>query len=153
MKTKKTKRCKLCHRRKLIAKFYLISGRWRHSYCIKCVSEYSKKRYYADPEKGRKAALARYRASRDACLDGRRERLYGVTRVAFDKQLRKQKKRCAICRTATPDARGGNWRVDHKHGRRKMRGLLCDNCNRGLGFLKDSSKILRAAARYLEAHQ
>lgn len=55
----------------------------------------------------------------------------------------KQKECCAICKEKT------NLVVDHDHGTGKVRGLLCSNCNTGLGMLKDSPDILRAASLYL----
>lgn len=39
--------------------------------------------------------------------------------------------------------------VDHCHATGKVRGLLCHNCNRALGLLKDSSESLRCAINYL----
>ena len=40
--------------------------------------------------------------------------------------------------------------VDHNHTTGKIRGLLCNSCNRGLGLFKDNITLLRLAANYLE---
>ena len=40
--------------------------------------------------------------------------------------------------------------IDHNHDTEKVRGLLCQKCNQGLGLFKDSAKILRKAAKYLD---
>lgn len=40
--------------------------------------------------------------------------------------------------------------VDHCHSTGKIRGLLCSNCNRGIGLLGDTLDDLRSAVRYLE---
>lgn len=39
--------------------------------------------------------------------------------------------------------------VDHCHSRTHIRGLLCTDCNKGIGLLKDNPLLLRAAARYI----
>jgi hypothetical protein len=40
--------------------------------------------------------------------------------------------------------------IDHHHGDGVVRGLLCNQCNLGLGLFRDDSSILRRAAEYLE---
>lgn len=42
-----------------------------------------------------------------------------------------------------------NFEVDHCHLTGKIRGLLCDRCNRGLGYFKDNSKALLNASKYI----
>ena len=40
--------------------------------------------------------------------------------------------------------------VDHDHTTGMIRGLLCNNCNSGVGYFDDSPEILKAAIVYLE---
>lgn len=54
---------------------------------------------------------------------------------------------CAICFSLPKEGR--NLDVDHCHETGKIRGLLCNNCNRGLGHLQDSKEILEKAISYL----
>lgn len=43
--------------------------------------------------------------------------------------------------------------VDHDHERKLYRGRLCNACNRGIGFLKDSADIVTRAAEYLQHYE
>jgi hypothetical protein len=63
--------------------------------------------------------------------------------------LRSQGDTCAICRSAEPKGRG-YWHVDHEHATGRVRGILCNGCNSGLGLFHESIGSLRAAVRYLE---
>lgn len=50
---------------------------------------------------------------------------------------------CAICRDASAA------HVDHDHDTGHIRGLLCFNCNAGLGQFRDRTELLGAAIDYL----
>lgn len=39
--------------------------------------------------------------------------------------------------------------VDHCHDKKKVRGMLCNNCNTGLGYFKDDTTRLQRAIDYL----
>lgn len=80
-----------------------------------------------------------------------RKYLYGLTQEQFEAMLEAQGGRCAICRTDTPGGRDNRWHVDHCHATGKVRGLLCNGCNIGLGHFKDDPERLLAAVAYLEA--
>lgn len=80
-----------------------------------------------------------------------RQYIYGITAEQFASLLEAQDGRCAICRTDTPNGKGG-WHVDHCHDSDKIRGLLCHYCNVGLGNFRDDPALVRAAAEYLEMH-
>ena len=61
---------------------------------------------------------------------------------------RKKPKRCDVCKKV-------NRRIcfDHCHKSKKFRGWLCHHCNVILGYAKDSPKLLRKLADYLEANK
>jgi hypothetical protein len=73
---------------------------------------------------------------------------YGLTKEKFNQLLAKQNGVCAICEQ--PEKHKKRLSVDHCHETKRVRGLLCSNCNVGLGFFRDNPKVLRASADYLE---
>ncbi len=77
---------------------------------------------------------------------------YGLTPEDYEVMLQAQNNACAICKTSTPTGKWKVFAVDHCHHTMKVRGLLCNECNRGMGLLRDSAKLLRAAADYLDQY-
>lgn len=77
-------------------------------------------------------------------------KLYGLTVHDYNRMLRKQGYRCAICRRLPKDVKGrGSMAVDHDHKTGLVRGILCYNCNSALGYLGDRSKNTNRATQYL----
>lgn len=72
---------------------------------------------------------------------------YGITVKDFQDLLAKQGGACAICHRI-PDKK---LCVDHCHQTKLVRGLLCRECNRGLGAFADSPERLAAAIQYLQS--
>jgi len=64
--------------------------------------------------------------------------------------LKRQKRKCAICRRNLAKVPPQQQHVDHIHGTGFVRGLLCKSCNNMLGNAKDNPDILRQAADYLD---
>jgi hypothetical protein len=108
-----------------------------------------------------KAARAKYReenterfaeASRRKSLKWK----YGITLEEYGGLLGAQGGCCAICNTKENGVHGKrrtwNWSVDHCHTTGKVRGLLCNQCNRGLGMLGDTKEALQKALKYLDTH-
>lgn len=56
---------------------------------------------------------------------------------------------CAICKSSDPKTYYKKFHTDHDHKTGKVRGLLCDQCNKGLGHFKDNIYYLESAIRYL----
>lgn len=73
---------------------------------------------------------------------------YEISRLEYDKILHDQGGVCKLC-LGSQVGRWDKLDIDHDHVTGKVRGLLCGNCNRGLGLLKDSPELLRRAADYL----
>lgn len=79
----------------------------------------------------------------------RLRRLYGVSLEWFEATLTAQRHLCACCRERLTD---GGACVDHDHGTGEVRGILCHNCNIGIGKLGDTLDGLQKAVRYLQDH-
>jgi hypothetical protein len=73
---------------------------------------------------------------------------YNLTQGEWEDIFESQGRRCAICGTTEPNS-SYNWHTDHNHDTGKVRGILCCNCNRAIGFLNNPSH-LRSAAEYLK---
>jgi hypothetical protein len=84
----------------------------------------------------------------NTCKNCRKERKliahYGLTLLEFTAMQAEQKGLCKM----NCGKLGTN--VDHCHSTGKVRGLLCSNCNTGLGLFNDNPELLRLAAHYVE---
>jgi hypothetical protein len=89
-----------------------------------------------------------YRVNKDVWRKGQLKRLYGLTLDEYQDMLAKQNGKCAIC-AVHEDSVTRKFSVDHDHKTGKIRGLLCNNCNTGIGNLRDSIELLEQAIRYL----
>jgi len=97
-----------------------------------------------------------YAENKEAIKARRRDARHKVTQEWVDKKTQEQGGRCAICQKLfekTPH-------IDHRHeccGEIKScdqcrRGLLCQDCNLGLGRFKDDPVVLQNAIEYLKKH-
>lgn len=76
---------------------------------------------------------------------------YSMTIDDYNKMLNLQDGRCKICGSDSQDMKRKKFLcVDHNHETGKVRGLLCDKCNRGIGLLNDDIETLKNAVKYLE---
>lgn len=75
---------------------------------------------------------------------------YGLTLTDYQQLVKRQGNKCAICFSKKPGGRG-RWHVDHDHASGKVRGLLCQHCNLGLGHFRDNPLFLASAIDYLKA--
>lgn len=109
----------------------------------------------ADPihiEKRREqSAATSARPERRSAALARNITRYGISVDEHQQMLAKQEGLCAICRKppAMTARTSQRLHIDHDHETGKVRGLLCDRCNVGLGHFRDSSKLLAAAITYL----
>jgi len=73
---------------------------------------------------------------------------YGINLNIFNNLLEKQNNKCEICQIEFNNPSEGF--VDHDHKTGKIRGLLCNSCNRGIGLLKDNVNVLLRAVKYIK---
>lgn len=111
-------------------------GKQRAGTCRECYQQQDRK-------------AARIRSRKNTMLRNQ----FGICINTYESMLQKQKGVCALClRPETRKHQNGAVKqlaVDHDHSTGRVRGLLCTDCNRGLGCFKDDLKALQAAVRYL----
>lgn len=76
---------------------------------------------------------------------------FGLTVEDYNSLLLSQNGSCAICHGCNTNSK--RLAVDHCHTTGKVRGLLCDSCNLGLGMFKDRLNILSSAMDYINKFQ
>ena len=76
---------------------------------------------------------------------------YGVSPEQYLDMWEKQEGKCKICGKKLPD--GDYLHIDHDKETGEIRGLLCRDCNLGLGNFRDNPESLRNAAEYLEENE
>jgi hypothetical protein len=145
-----SKWCNSCERQLPLDAFALSAARpsGRQSYCRGCQTEATRRYRAAHPERAReKNRRTRERFGRDYYRDRNLRLNHGITLVEYEALLEAQDGLCAICDGA-PNGSGA-LHVDHDHESGRIRGLLCSNCNRGIGHLQDDPVILERAIGYL----
>jgi hypothetical protein len=74
----------------------------------------------------------------------KRYKKYKLTQDDYVRMIADQQGCCAICHSEP-----SMLVVDHDHATGVVRGLLCRNCNLGIGLLRDDIDLLRSAVQYL----
>jgi hypothetical protein len=145
------KKCGRCKEEKPFSEFYKHKSRsdgltWD---CKECRKEYNK-RYRHSPEYMRewrknnplKSYLYNIKAK------------HGITKKEYDKLFEESNGLCSVCRKPEQlqwkDGSIKRLALDHNHKTGKIRGLLCNGCNRALGYIHDDPDIARQLAKYLE---
>jgi Recombination endonuclease VII len=76
---------------------------------------------------------------------------YGITVEEKREMYYQQNGKCEICKKEILTSRDCN--LDHDHETNQIRGLLCGDCNRGLGAFKDNVEILLNTIKYLQKYK
>lgn len=135
--------CRKCKEIKEINFFSKKSKSKRgYSYiCKKCHNEYSRNTWYKNNSEKQIKSSAKWKSkNKFKCL----ARKYNSTESFISELFQKSNHKCECC--GLQDA---NLNIDHCHTSGIIRGLLCGNCNKALGFVFDNKDTLRNMIKYL----
>lgn len=139
MRTKK--QCTKCGNILPVRKFYkgkaYRNGVYPH--CKKCHSEASRKYRSTAEYKSKEKKVNRI---------WRLKKCYNMTLEDYDNMFKEQGGVCFICKQ--PERLNQRLCVDHSHKTGKVRKLLCNQCNRVLGYTEESVTLLREFIKYIE---
>jgi hypothetical protein len=164
---RQSKVCNKCGELKPLSDFYAMKGMrdGHRNDCIECNKAAKRARQAANPEPYRERArqwalenperLAAYRKEyrkrpevKRRQRDAYYRRVYGKSADEVDEIVDLQGGRCLICKGELPE-RLGSRHLDHDHATGAIRGVLCIDCNHGIGKLKDDPDLLLRAVVYL----
>ena len=141
---------KTCRKCRVCGDTLIVGGNWSNGKCRKrdyicnpCSNV--KNKIWRDSKKD--YIKQRYIKNKDKIFDSRLRYQFGIGSDEYYKMLNSQNNVCAICGKVCTTGR--NLAVDHCHKTKDVRGLLCSNCNNGLGRFKDNIDILKSAIKYL----
>lgn len=124
-----SKACSYCKEYKSFDKFKLNKNSGKlNSRCISCQKEYND----------------HYGKNRGRWIK------YGIDESIFNNLLISQDYKCKICNINIDKQ---TCVIDHDHNTYKVRGLLCRNCNTGLGLFNDNVNSLLNAIKYLTTNK
>lgn len=124
--------------------------------CKDCVNTNRRTREFKDVANATKRK--RYKECntfRDKCRNSNYKSKFNITIEEYNKLFSIQEGFCKLCNVHQSNIKK-RFAVDHCHKTEKetgeilVRGLLCDNCNKGLGHFKDNLKTINKSIRYLK---
>jgi hypothetical protein len=107
----------------------------------------------------RKNAVRRVESNPERREINRRDLLrrnYGITPEQYDEMFASQNGVCALCaQPADPNGvrAASRLHVDHDHETGRVRSLLCNHCNRGIGAFRDDPDLMQRASLYVWQHR
>lgn len=149
------KECSCCKQTKSVSEF-TRQGKRYYSVCKECTCGKSNIRRAEERDAGLNIEINRdnYRKYRKW---RKLKSVYGITKEQYEAMVLQQENKCAICKKEEKEKDGQrgttlNLSVDHDHKTGKVRGLLCRQCNIGIGRLQESVEVLQSAIDYLRIH-
>jgi nitrate reductase cytochrome c-type subunit len=109
------------------------------------------KEYYQRPEvKEKKRKASKLQKNVEMRRNWGYKKDFGISIEEYEVMYIKQNGLCLICKQEETNRR---LSVDHCHETGVVRGLLCGNCNRGLGLFKDNENSLFRALDYIKSYK
>jgi hypothetical protein len=150
-----SKVCKRCGLEKSVSDFYIAYKKKKcgsdkpRDLCKPCERDRHREWVNKNKSELREYRKARYRENKIPAIEQNLKRYYGLTMDDYNKIFLEQNGKCAICGLHQSNFER-RFDVDHNHDNKKIRGLLCIRCNRGIGLLRDSIEVLESAVKYLK---
>lgn len=108
----------------------------------------AKKHYQDNKEEISKKSKIYREKTKDKAKNRALLRKYNITLQQFNNMVKLQDNKCNICKNQLEIKH-----IDHCHKTNKIRGILCPNCNTGIGQLKENEEILLNAIEYIRKHR
>lgn len=150
------KSCSRCKNEFPVTEFYRRSvrskktGEWLlSSWCIPCTKGYQGIAGFTPAAVAAEHRRQRRTLKRTSAYWKHVETTYGLSKGDISVLSQYQNSVCAICEVVFDTLEKG-FVIDHDHTSNKIRGLLCGNCNTGLGFFSDNPELLDLAILYLQ---
>lgn len=118
--------------------------------------EYAAKDYLKNKDKYMIRSKLTYQKNKEKLRDLTYQRKFGITIDEYNTLFEIQKGVCKICNNPETKVNRKSTglvkrlAVDHCHKTGKVRGLLCQDCNVGLGAFKDNTELIKRAIDYLQ---
>lgn len=126
------KKCSKCKQPKEISQFGNPANKTISTYCKVCQKKINKEKKIINREKLLKTN-------------------YNMSLKQYNEIFVKQNGCCAICKKHQSEL-SITLAVDHNHETGKIRGLLCQNCNRALGHFQDNINTMQNAILYIKKY-
>ena len=116
--------------------------------------EYAKEHYIKNKERLNMESLEWHLNNKDKIIHSNRVnnlKNYGLTIDGYNKMFSDQNGCCAVCGRHQSEFKK-RLAVDHNHITKKVRKLLCNQCNTAIGLLNEDKNIIMNVIKYLEEH-
>ncbi len=160
----KTKKCTKCKQIKFVTEFYHNKSS-KDGLCYQCKKCHNKttidwdknnkekrkeiKRRWREKNRDelKKYSKEHYESNKDYYRDWHLKKHYNISLQDYEKMVEIQNSCCAICKCTCK-----NLVIDHCHNTGLIRELLCNNCNTGIGLLKNDTEIFLNAIHYIKKY-